>query len=595
MREVTNKNRKVAIYGRVSSEHESQLSAFANQIKWYDAQAERHPEWEIVEKYFDKGITGTQARKRPSFLKMINDADQGKFDLIVTREVSRFARNTLDALKYTRQLKEHGIEVRFLIDDISTFDCDGETRLTNMAAYAQDESRKISERVKAGQYIARHEKGVLYGSGNILGYNRLGKTFIIDDEQAETVRMIFRMYLDGYGLRLIKTELLKKGRKNSKDQVKWFESTISRMLENPMYIGKQYQNKTYVKDFLDHKIVRNDKINYLLIDGKFEPIISVEDFEKVAAIKKRRVKKNPGQNPYGIKTSNDKWINLLECNCGSRFQQYKWRKDKKTGKIKKGYACRNRINNGRTEYRKNNNLPLDGVCDRKTICDWHLELMIKDILEEIWGFRKESVIKAFELIKDNFVDDNINNVSTINKLNSKILRYKKKISVLTDLYTDGDIIKRDFIDNRDQYNGFIKTAESEIKRIDGGVGLEKKNLENKLQHIKKVLEQLIDFNVEQLDDSLIRQLVDKVIVRSDNKFEWLLNISGGEMGDVFSFMLNEKLDIKRQKSIETRDTKYTLAFSSIISFDRARAYRKQYNKYLRKNQWTDINYEVYVR
>ncbi len=185
-------------YGRVSTEHEAQLAALENQLQWYDDQTERHSNWNVLQKYIDEGITGTQAKKRPAFLRMLEDARAGKFDLIVTREVCRFARNTVDTLVTTRELKNLGIEVYFVEDNIWTMDGDGELRLTIMATLAQEESRKVSERVRAGQKISR-ENGVLYGNGNIIGYDRVGSTYVINEEQAETVRIIFDLYLQGAG------------------------------------------------------------------------------------------------------------------------------------------------------------------------------------------------------------------------------------------------------------------------------------------------------------------------------------------------------------------------------------------------------------
>ena len=149
-----NRPRKVVFYGRVSTEHEAQLSALENQMQWYEDIAKRYPNWQVVDKYIDEGITGTQAKKRPAFMKMIADAETKKFDLIVTREVCRFARNTVDTLTHTRALKNLDIEVFFVDDNIWTMDGDGELRLTIMATLAQEESRKVSERVKAGQKIS---------------------------------------------------------------------------------------------------------------------------------------------------------------------------------------------------------------------------------------------------------------------------------------------------------------------------------------------------------------------------------------------------------------------------------------------------------
>ena len=176
------------------------MAALENQIQWYDDIAAKNPNWYILKKYIDEGITGTQAKKRPAFLQMVQDAKQKKFDLIVTREVCRFARNTVDTLVVTRELKNYGVEVYFVEDNIRTMDGDGELRLTIMATLAQEESRKISERVRAGQKISR-DKGVLFGNGNILGYDRdkAKGTYVINPEQAETVRIIYDLYLKGNG------------------------------------------------------------------------------------------------------------------------------------------------------------------------------------------------------------------------------------------------------------------------------------------------------------------------------------------------------------------------------------------------------------
>lgn len=165
------KIRKTAIYARVSTEHEAQLYALQNQKEWYDNELKQYPEWELVEMYVDEGITGTSAKKRPEFMRMIRDASLHKFELILTREVSRFARNTVDTLQYTRKLKKQNVEVYFINDGIKTFDSDGELRLTIMATLAQDESRKTSVRVKAGQKTSM-ERGVFYGNRNILGWKQ---------------------------------------------------------------------------------------------------------------------------------------------------------------------------------------------------------------------------------------------------------------------------------------------------------------------------------------------------------------------------------------------------------------------------------------
>ena len=230
--------RRVAIYARVSTEHEAQISALGNQIQYYDEKLKQHPDWTLVERYIDEGITGTSIHKRPNFLRMLKDAESGKFDLIVTREVSRFARNTVDTLQETRKLKKMGVEVYFTEDNIWTFkDDDGELKLTIMATLAQNESKKISQRVKAGQQIT-FQNGVFYGNGNILGYDKVGKDMVINEEQAKTVRLIFDLYLKGYGSKKIKYELEKLGRVTSTGLNRWSESYIIRVLRNSFYYSE---------------------------------------------------------------------------------------------------------------------------------------------------------------------------------------------------------------------------------------------------------------------------------------------------------------------------------------------------------------------
>ena len=230
-----NRKRHMVFYGRVSTEHEAQLSALENQIQWYDDQAERHPNWVVVDKYIDEGITGTQAKKRPAFLRMIEDAKAGKFDLIVTREVCRFARNTVDTLVATRELKNLGVEVYFVEDNIWTMDGDGELRLTIMATLAQEESRKVSER-----------------------YDRINDTYVINKEQAETVRMIYDMYLhDGVGATKIANELSIRRRVAASGKVKWTPSNVSRVLRNPTYMGCMAYGKSFNNNYLEQKRINN--------------------------------------------------------------------------------------------------------------------------------------------------------------------------------------------------------------------------------------------------------------------------------------------------------------------------------------------------
>lgn len=225
--------RKVAIYARVSTEHEAQINALGNQIQYYDNLLAQHPDWEMYDRYIDEGITGTSTKKRPNFLRMMEDAKKHKFDLIVTREVSRFARNTVDTLIEVRRLKSIKVEVYFVDDNIWTIkDEDCELRLTIMASLAQNESKKTSQRVKAGLRIA-FTNGIYMGSGNILGYNKIDKnTMVVKEDQVEIIRYIFKEYNNGVGTTTIARNLKKRGCKTSTGLDRWSASYITHVLRN---------------------------------------------------------------------------------------------------------------------------------------------------------------------------------------------------------------------------------------------------------------------------------------------------------------------------------------------------------------------------
>ena len=297
---------RVAVYARVSTEHEAQINALENQLEWYKIECSRHSDWEIVEVYVDQGITGTQAQKRPEFLRMMEDAKKDKFDLIITREVSRFARNTVDALSYTRQMKAMGVDVLFINDGINTAADDGELRLSLMSSMAQDESRKISERVKAGQRISR-EKHILYGNGNILGYRRVNGTYVPEPEQAETVRLIFQMYSSGeVGLQKIVAELYRLGRLDAGGHVSWDASKVSRVLHNATYKGCICYNKSHSDGYLTQKRIKNlDESSYIYVKGDFEPLVSEEMWERCQQILASRSARVIDENGKKHKYMND--------------------------------------------------------------------------------------------------------------------------------------------------------------------------------------------------------------------------------------------------------------------------------------------------
>lgn len=581
----------MVFYGRVSTEHEAQLEAFKNQLQWYEDQLKMHPNWKLVEPietYLDKGITGTQAKKRPGFLHMINDAKSGKFAMVVTRDVCRFARNTVDTLAYARQLKEIGIQIYFVFDNIKTIqDNDGEYRLTIMANNAQEESRRISERAKAGQYISR-ANGVLYGTGNILGYKRIRRksdpdkknaigdksvpTFEVVPEQAETVRLIFEMYAEGYGLKRIKNYLEQNGYKTATGKTKWFESSLSRILGNPMYIGKQYQCQTEVLDFLSHRVKKNSKEDYVLIEGDFEPIISEELFQKVQEIRASKVVKAgfTGKS-HGVRQSKDKWILKLECGCGSGFQRYKWRTNASTGEEIGGYACRHRVTDGSTEFRKSKGMPIDDTCSLPSIPEWKLDYMALEIFKKIWGNQADTIFEVYRLISQNYHIEQVKTRESPEYLEKQIQKCQSRLVALVDLYTDGDISLEVYRSKRDEYTSRMETLKAQLKEITANSGdTQEELIKERLIAIKQLLDDMALCNKEKSPNELINNFVDKIVVRSQTEFEWYININGNAekyIAENCPKIHNEPYRDRAEKTKKLRDSSYYNIFRLHIGFD----------------------------
>lgn len=287
---------KVAIYCRVSTEKYEQFESLQNQIKYFTKYINELKKYEIYKIYAENGVTGTSTDKRIEFQKMIKDAKEGKFNTIFTKEISRFARNTLDSIKYTRELKEIGINIIFINDGIDTNDPDSELRLAILSSIAQDESRKTSERVKFGQKI-KMQSGVVFGRG-LLGYDLVKGKLYVNKSEAETVKMIFDLYVNkNFSVSKISVYLTDKNIIVSKYMKKWSPTAVLRILKNEKYCGHLIQQKTITSNYLTHKRINNDG-EKIIIFNHHQPIIDESTFNLAQQILSKKRKKY-------IKTNND--------------------------------------------------------------------------------------------------------------------------------------------------------------------------------------------------------------------------------------------------------------------------------------------------
>lgn len=265
---------KVAAYCRVSTDRDDQANSFESQQRYFRAYIQRQPGWELYEIYADEGITGTSTKKRAAFNRMIADARQHRFGLIVTKEISRFARNTLDSIGYTRELKRIGVGVLFLNDNINTLQESSEFILTIRASQAQEESRATSSRVKWGQ-TRRMEQGVVFGR-SLLGYDVKEGKLSVNPQGAAIVRLIFHKYVcEHKGTTTIARELREAGVRTLRGRTDWRGSTVLKILRNEKYCGDLKQKKTYTPDYLTHqKKYNHGEEAFVFLRDHHEPIVN---------------------------------------------------------------------------------------------------------------------------------------------------------------------------------------------------------------------------------------------------------------------------------------------------------------------------------
>ena len=333
---------KVASYCRVSTDKDDQANSFESQQRYFRAYIDRQPEWELYQIYADEGITGTSTKKRAAFNQMIADARMGKFERILTKEVSRFSRNILDTIAYTRELKALGVGVLFMNDGISTLEPDAELRLSIMGSIAQEESRKTSSRVKWGQ-TRRMEQGVVFGR-SLLGYDVKDGRLTVNPEGAELVRLIFHKYgVEKKGTTVIARELREAGYRTHRGGIRWNGSCIVKLLKNEKYVGDLIQKKTITPDYLTHaKKANHGEEELVIIRDHHPPIIDRELWDVV----QEELKKRNRNGALGAGHSN-RYIFSGKIKCGECGASFVSRQRKrKDGSLSRRWSCYSAVNEG---------------------------------------------------------------------------------------------------------------------------------------------------------------------------------------------------------------------------------------------------------
>ena len=343
---------RVAAYCRVSTDDEEQLTSYEAQKNYYTDKIMTNKEWTMAGIFADEGITGTSARKRPEFLRMIRQCKQGKIDIVLTKSISRFARNTVDCLNYVRALKELGIAVIFEKENMNTLEVDSEILITMLGAFAQSESESISANVRWGIRQAMKEGKATIQYKYLYGYRKGddGKPEIIPD-QAEVVRKIYDLFLSGTPVRGIQEYLNASAVPNINGESKWARSAIDSILTNEKYCGDVLLQKTYIDDCINKKVKKNTgQLPMYLVQNHHEGIISRETFDAAQAeLSRRNAGRSPSKKnaPTGRSRYSSKYAlsDRLYCGeCGTRYQRCTWRN--RDGSKRIVWRCVSRVDYG---------------------------------------------------------------------------------------------------------------------------------------------------------------------------------------------------------------------------------------------------------
>lgn len=332
------RKRKVAGYARVSTELEEQQTSYSAQMDYYLNYIKSRDDWEFVGMYSDEGISATNTKRREGFKQMIEDALAGKIDLIITKSVSRFARNTVDSLTTVRKLKEQGVEIYFEKENIWTLDAKGELLITIMSSLAQEESRSISENTTWGQRKRFADGRASVAYKRFLGYDRGPKGgFVINPEQAETVKLIYKMFFSGLSYHSIAKQLMSRGIKSPGGKDKWYQETVESILTNEKYKGDALLQKSYTVDFLQKKTKKNEgEIPQYYVEGNHEAIIQPETFDLVQAEIKKRY--GEGKKYSGVSIFSSK----IKCGeCGGWYGSKVWHSTNKYRRVI--YRCNHKF------------------------------------------------------------------------------------------------------------------------------------------------------------------------------------------------------------------------------------------------------------
>lgn len=498
-----NRRLRVAAYCRVSTDDEEQISSYNSQLSYYREYISKNPDWVMAGIYADKAITGTKADKRPDFMRMINDCLNDEIDMVITKSISRFARNTVDTLHYVRMLKEREIAIFFEEEHINTLSMDGELMLMVLSSVAQQEVHNTSEHVKKGLKM-KMERGELVGFQGCLGYDYHpeDKSVTINEEEAETIRYIYRRYLEGVGCMVIARECTQLGFKTKAGNTAWNDSGIRGILRNEKYCGDILMGKTFTVDPITKRRLRNfgEEDKYYL-ENHHTAIISKEDFIAAQTIldnrgTPRRIVDGKRQEKLSRQYA---FSCMIKCAyCGATFTRRNWHKGKGYDKVV--WQCVNNTKGGKK------------CCEHsKTIPEEVLEGAFIDAYNYLSKNKKVCFDKLYESIKSNLKDEDL--ASLIGKNERKLSSLELKKKNLVDLKLSDGIDEKTYKDAFDDIVGRINAVNANLEMLKA----DKEAFDSKVEKIKLIEAVIKEGNeITKFDRYLFEVTVEHVVVGEEN-------------------------------------------------------------------------------
>ena len=530
---------RVTYYARVSSEKDEQLNSLGNQISYYENLIKSNPHWTYVEGYIDEGLSAATTKKRENFHRMVDDGKSGLFDFIITKEISRFARNTLDSISFTRELLNAGVGVFFQNDNINTLDEDSELRLTIMSGIAQDELRKLSSRVKFGHQQAI-KNSVVLGNSRIFGYRKDGGRLVIDEDEAPMVRELFELYASGESsMKQIETLFWEKGYRNHNGK-KIAHTTMSGIISNPKYKGYYVGNKVKVIDLFSKKqkfLPPEEWVMFKDETGEIVPaIVSEKLWDQANAVLKKRSEDVKGRQ--GICNHANLLTGKLFCtDCGTAY----YRRDSvdKAGNKNSKWVCSGKIKNGADS------------CASFPIYEDELKPLLFEVFNETEADTEALIEEYIEMYKS--LADGGDTLKQIAALREQADLARKKKSKLLGYNAAGQLSDKDFLAMNKDCDREIDEAEMQIYELEQQQ-LSKEEFRKHIDTIRRVLHDAKrDAAQGIINKEFVDKYIDKIFVtpEADGTMRLQIKIFTGETTDKYLSKLRGRTGHTFKKMIES--------------------------------------------